>query len=111
MCRELLRADLHLDLGVGDEVEVPLGMLVGAALRRDHDVSIAVTAVDQRRPPELAGLSAARREQERLYSPPVMPLLPAALDIPADMLIDPARGLSEISSCVRHWLPRPVAHE
>src|SRR5438552_4019576 len=62
---ELVAAYLHLDLRVHDEVQIPLGVLVRAALRRDYDVAAAVAAVNQPRPPEIAGLPAARREAQR----------------------------------------------
>src|SRR2546426_10648155 len=92
---ELVAAYLHLDLRVHDEVQIPLGVLVRAALRRDYDVAAAVAPVNQPRPPELAGLPAARREEQRVHAPPAVPLLPLALDIATDVLGDPADGAIE----------------
>src|SRR3989304_5682920 len=89
---EPVRAYLHLDLGVCDQVEVPLGVLPCSALRRDDDVAVAVAAVDQRCAPELPGLPAARREQERVDPHPALPLAAVALDVAADVLSDPADG-------------------
>src|ERR1043166_4116712 len=64
----LLGADLHFDLGVGEEVAVPAGMLGRAALRGDDNVAaIAGVAVEQRKDELLAGFPAGRRQQQRRH--------------------------------------------
>src|ERR1044071_5348031 len=44
----LLGPDLHFDLGVGEEVLVPAGMLGRAALGGDDEIAVAGLAVEQR---------------------------------------------------------------
>src|SRR5690349_8386064 len=52
----LFGADLHFDLGVGEEVAVPAGMLRRAALRGDDDIAaVAGVTVEQRKDELLAG--------------------------------------------------------
>ena len=40
--------DLHVDVGVGENVAVPAGVLRCAAYRGDHDIAIADLPVEQR---------------------------------------------------------------
>src|SRR5690242_2643030 len=61
----LLGADLDLDIGVGEEVLVPAGMLGSAALGGDDEVAVAGLAVEQREQELLPRLAPRRRQQQR----------------------------------------------
>src|SRR5437868_10735767 len=83
---EAVALDLDLDLRIGLEVEIPGRRLVGAALRGDHEVVVAVALVDQRRAVALARAPARRGEDERGRALPVVALRAAGLDVAADVL-------------------------
>jgi len=59
-----LAPHLHLDVGVGDEVEIPERMLVHAALRRDDDHALPVGKVHERHRQPATGLSTDHGQQE-----------------------------------------------
>src|SRR5437868_2100474 len=104
-------ADLHLDLGVGEEVAVPARMLRRAALRGDDDVAaIAGVAVEQRKDELLAGFPPGRRQQQRwdgdlrparLGHLVEVPLLAAAGEIAVGVLQHPIRQVRR-QLCVGH---------
>src|SRR3954452_24072390 len=85
--RELVALDLHLDLGVGLEVEVPGGRLGGAALGGDDQVVVAALAVDERRAALLAGLAPGGGEDEDLRALPIVADLAVGLLVFTDMFI------------------------
>jgi dihydrofolate reductase len=97
---ERLGADLHADLRVGDEVEVPRGVVSPASGRGDDDVVVTRPPVDQRGPAEFPRPAAAGGEQERVDPIPAVALLPVALDIVADVLADPS--LRAVVDPLRH---------
>src|SRR6266545_2290134 len=94
-CGELVRADLQLHLRVLDQVEVPGGVLRGAAVGSHQQVAVAVRAVDQRRAPQLAGPAAAGGEQQRVLAAPLVAAPAVGLDVAADVPGDPARRAVE----------------
>src|SRR5664280_2615258 len=69
------RAILQLDVRVLLEVEVPDGILLGAAERRDHRVDALVLDAHERRLAELAGLRANRGQYDHGLAAKVTPLL------------------------------------
>ena len=85
--RETLSYDLHLDVGVLAQVQVPVRVRGPAALRGDDHVATVVLAEDERPEPRLAALAAPRRQDQdrRVPSPPVAHLT-VGLEIAADML-------------------------
>src|SRR3954451_2594757 len=85
--REPVALDLHLDLGIRLEVEVPGGRGGGAALGGDDEVVVAALAVDERRAALLAGLTAGGGEDECLRALPVVADLAVGLHVAPDMFI------------------------
>src|SRR5439155_810161 len=63
-CRLRGAAELHLHLGLGPNVVQPSGWLVGAAIRRDHQVPAVVLGVHQGGRSGLAGAPARRPQEE-----------------------------------------------
>src|SRR5256885_13024326 len=63
-----------VDVRVLLQVLVPVGMLGGAALRRDDHVAVAVLLVDEWLRARLAALAALRRQQQDLCSEQLLPL-------------------------------------
>src|SRR5947209_3196503 len=104
-------ADLHLDLGVGEEVAVPARMLRRAAFRGDNDVAaLTRVAVEQRKDELLAGFPPGRRQQQRrdadlrparLGHLVEVPLLAAAGEIAVGVLQHPIRQVRR-QLCVGH---------
>jgi hypothetical protein len=62
-CAEGLRRNLDIDMIVGAQVEVPVGVLVGSAFRPDDDDLAADIAVDQRNDARLTGFATPHLDQ------------------------------------------------
>src|ERR1700737_2995665 len=85
-CGEGLRTDLHGDVRVGKQVEVPGRVVVRAAVGGRQDVEVAVASVDERGTAQLAGFPASGRRQQVV---PPRPGSAAGLLESADVLSDP----------------------
>src|SRR5690349_15282927 len=92
---EAVALHLHVDLGVGQQVEVP-----GWVLRR------AAAAVDQRQRVLLAAAAAARRQEQRGLAVPVVAVGAIGLDVPVDMVGVPGSGrllIAHVLDASRWW--------
>src|SRR6266540_1771908 len=79
--------DLHLDLGIVAQVQVPVGMALRASLGGHHQVAAAVLAEDERLGALLAAETAGGREDQRGDAVPVIALLATGLAVAAHVLV------------------------
>src|SRR6266545_97500 len=79
--------DLHLDLRIVAQVEVPVGMAPRASLGGHHQVAVAILAEDERLGALLAAATASSREDQRGDAVPVIALLATGLAVAAHVLV------------------------
>src|SRR5579862_5357417 len=93
-----LAADLHCDVRVVREVEIPVGMGRCPALRRIDDQTVAFPCEDHRRRVLATGLTALRREQQEVATLPRPTDLAA---VRAELLDDLLVVLAHVAGSVR----------
>src|SRR6185437_15824690 len=103
---EAVALHLHVDLGIGEQVEIPGRVLGRAAARRDDEQAVAVAAVDQWQRALLAAAAAAGGQEQRGVAVPVVAFGAVGLDVAVDVVGVPGSGrllITHVLDASRSW--------